>query len=145
MFGYVNGLLAEKGRNVYTTTRGATVSEAVREMNDKGVGALLVMDTTRVAGIFTERDVLRRIVDADRDPALTKVGEVMTRNPTTIDIGWRVQQAMELMTERRFRHLPVMEDGQLVGMVSIGDIMRWVTLSQETEIRAMSDYITGRG
>lgn len=144
MFGHVNGLLAEKGRNVYTTEKGATVAGAVREMNDKGVGALLVMDGRRIAGIFTERDVLRRIVDADRDPALTKVGEVMTRNPVCIDTSWRVQQAMELMTERRFRHLPVIEDGELVGMLSIGDILRWLTLTQESEIRAMSDYISGR-
>jgi CBS domain-containing protein len=144
MFGYVSALLAEKGRQVYTTRKSATVAEAVREMNDKGVGALVVTEAGRIVGMFTERDVLRRIVDADRDPALTKVAQVMTRNPVTIDIGARVDEAMAVMTERRFRHLPVMDHGEVVGMISIGDVMRWVTLSQEDQIRAMSDYITGR-
>ena len=71
MYGYVSSLVGEKGRQLYTVGRSATVSQAVREMNDKGIGALLVMDGSQVAGIFTERDVLRRVVDADRDPALT--------------------------------------------------------------------------
>jgi CBS domain-containing protein len=144
MFGYVSALLAEKGRQVYTTRKSATVAEAVREMNDKGVGALVVTEAGRIVGMFTERDVLRRIVDADRDPALTKVAQVMTRNPVTINIGARVDEAMAVMTERRFRHLPVMDHGEVAGMISIGDVMRWVTLSQEDQIRAMSDYITGR-
>jgi CBS domain-containing protein len=144
MFGYVSALLSEKGRQVYTTKKSAPVAEAVREMNDKGVGALVVMEAGRLVGIFTERDVLRRIVDADRDPALTKVAQVMTRDPFTIDIGARVDDAMATMTQRRFRHLPVVEQGEVVGMISIGDVLRWVTLSQEEQIKAMSDYITGR-
>ena len=144
MYGYVSSLVSEKGRQLYTVGRSATVSQAVREMNDKGIGALLVMDGTQVAGIFTERDVLRRVVDADRDPALTKVAAVMTRNPATIALSAHVSEAMSLMTERRFRHLPVMEDGAVVGMLSIGDILRWLTMQQEDEIRQMSAYITGQ-
>ena len=144
MYGYVSSLVGEKGRQVYTVVRTATVSQAVREMNDKGVGALLVMDGNRIAGIFTERDVLRRVVDADRDPALTKVAAVMTRNPATIEISALVGEAMNLMTDGRFRHLPVMEAGAVVGMLSIGDILRWLTLQQEDEIRQMSAYITGQ-
>ena len=80
MYGFVSSVLAEKGRQVYTIGRAETVSNAVREMNEKGVGGLLVMDGHRAVGIFTERDVLRRVVDADRDPALARVGEVMTRD-----------------------------------------------------------------
>ncbi len=144
MYGYVSNVLGEKGRQVYTVSRTATVAEAVREMNDKGIGALLVMDADRIAGIFTERDVLRRVVDADRDPALTKVAAVMTRNPTTILLTTHVREAMNLMTDRRFRHLPVIQDGTVVGMLSIGDIMRWLTMQQEDEIRQMSAYITGQ-
>lgn len=144
MFGYISALLSEKGRQIYTTRKSATVAEAVREMNDKGIGALVVMEAGRVVGMFTERDVLRRVVDADRDPALTKVAQVMSRNPAMIDIGARVDDAMNTMTSRRFRHLPVTDHGELVGMVSIGDVMRWVMLSQENEIRTMSDYIVGR-
>jgi CBS domain-containing protein len=144
MFGFVSSVLAEKGRQVYTTTKSATVSEAVAEMNEKGIGALLVMDGARPVGIFTERDVLVRIVDADMDPALTRVGQVMTPNPLTIRPDMHLDEAMALMTERRHRHLPVIQDGELVGMLSIGDIMRWMTLHQEDHIRQMTEYIMGR-
>jgi len=144
VYGFVNSVLAEKGRQVYTIPRTATVSEAVREMNEKGVGSLLVMGDRRPAGIFTERDVLRRVVDADHDPALTRVGEVMTRDIAIIDPAWHVEDAMRLMTDRRLRHLPVMDGDDLVGMISIGDLLRWVTINQEDHIRAMTEYINGR-
>lgn len=144
MYGFVSSVLAEKGRQVYTIQPAATVADAVRQMNEKGIGALLVVDGERPVGIFTERDVLRRVVDADRDPALTRVAEVMTRNPVTIGPDWHVEEAMQLMTSHRFRHLPVLEDGRLVGMISIGDLLRWVTIHQEDHIRQMTDYITGR-
>lgn len=143
MFGLVSSVLAEKGRHVYTVEKTATVAEAVREMNEKGVGALLVMEGRRPAGIFTERDVLRRVVDADKDPALLRVAEVMTRHLVMIAPNFRVEEAMELMTARRFRHLPVVEEGEVVGMLSSGDLMRWVTMDQEEHIRQMSAYING--
>jgi CBS domain-containing protein len=143
MFGLVSSVLAEKGRHVYTVEKTATVAEAVREMNEKGVGALLVMESRRPAGIFTERDVLRRVVDADKDPALLRVAEVMTRHLVMIAPNFRVEEAMELMTARRFRHLPVVEEGEVVGMLSSGDLMRWVTMDQEEHIRQMSAYING--
>ena len=144
MFGLVSSVLAEKGRHVYTVGKAATVAEAVREMNEKGVGALLVMDGHKPAGIFTERDVLRRIVDADRDPALIRVAEVMTRQLVTIGPESRIDEAMGIMTERRLRHLPVLDAGEVVGMVSSGDLMRWVTMNQEDSIRQMTEYINGR-
>lgn len=144
MFGLVSSVLAEKGRQVYTVGRGVTVAEAVREMNEKGVGALLVMDGRRPAGIFTERDVLRRIVDRDRDPAIIRVGDVMTRQLVTITPATRIEEAMALMTARRFRHLPVIEHDEVVGMLSSGDLMRWITINQEAYIQQMTNYITGR-
>ncbi len=98
----------------------------------------------RAVGIFTERDVLRRIVDADRDPALTRVGEVMTRDLAAIEPSWHVEDAMRLMTEKRLRHLPVMEADEVLGMISIGDLLRWVTINQEDHIRAMTEYINGQ-
>ena len=143
MFGLVSSVLAEKGKQVYTVERGATVAEAVRQMNEEGVGALLVVDHAKAVGIFTERDVLRRIVDADRDPALVHVAEVMTRELVTITAETRLEEAMAVMTERRFRHLPVMEAGEIIGMVSSGDLMRWVTINQEEYIRQVQEYITG--
>lgn len=144
MYGFVSSVLAEKGRQVYTIPRTASETVAVREMNEKGVGSLLVMGERRPAGIFTERDVLRRVVDVDRDPALTRVGEVMTRDIAIIDPAWHVEDAMRLMTERRLRHLPVVDGDEVVGMISIGDLLRWVTINQEDHIRAMTEYINGR-
>lgn len=144
MYGRVRDLLAEKGRQVYTIRKGATVCEAVREMNRKGVGALLVMADERPVGIFTERDVLRRVVDVDRDPELTKVVEVMTPDPVTVPSSTRVEEAMAEMTSRRFRHLPVVEGGEVVGLVSIGDIMRWVMMHMEDDLQHMTEYITGK-
>lgn len=144
MYGFVSSVLAEKGRHVYTIQPTASVADAVRQMNEKGIGALLVVDRHQPVGIFTERDVLRRVVDAGRDPALTRVAEVMTRNPISIGPDWHVEEAMQLMTSRRFRHLPVIHNGDLIGMISIGDLLRWVTIHQEDHIRQMTDYITGR-
>jgi len=145
MFGLVSSVLAEKGRQVYTVAKGISVAEAVREMNEKGIGALLVTEGRKPVGIFTERDVLRRVVDADRDPAFVHVSQVMTRNLLTISPDTRIEEAMTIMTERRLRHLPVIADAEVVGMVSSGDLMRWITINQEQYIQQMTDYITGRG
>jgi CBS domain-containing protein len=144
MYGSIQNLLAEKGRQVYTVRKSTPVIDAVRAMNQKGVGSLLVMDGDRAVGIFTERDVLRRIVDVDRDPAITRVVEVMTPDPQSVLPETRVSDAMDMMTSGRFRHLPVIQTGQVIGMVSIGDVMRWVTMYQQGHIEHMTDYIIGR-
>jgi CBS domain-containing protein len=137
-------VLGEKGRQVYTVAPEATVRQAVREMNDKGVGALLVVEEGHPVGIFTERDVLRRVVDEGRNPAVTQVSDVMTRDVLVVEPTTPVEQVMATMTERRIRHLPVVEGGKLAGMVSIGDLARWVSMNQEAHIQQMTDYITGR-
>jgi CBS domain-containing protein len=95
-------------------------------MNRKKVGAVLVMDGERLAGIFTERDVLTRVVGSDRNTELTLVVDVMAPDPVVVDLGMPVGDAMAMMTERRFRHLPVTEDGRVVGMVSMRDLIGWV-------------------
>ncbi len=143
MYGHVRAVLADKGRQVYTVSAKTTVREAVRVMNQNGVGALLVVDGERPVGMFSERDVLRRIVDAGRDPNTTRVAEVMTGNPVVVEPSTTVEQAMGIMTQRRCRHLPVVEAGRVTGMVSIGDLTRWVSLNQETHIQHLVDYITG--
>ena len=144
MPGFVSGILAHKGRSVFSIAPVATVRQAVREMNEHGVGALLVVLGGRPVGIFTERDVLRRVVDEGRDPDTTKVADVMTRDLVVVQPGDPVEEAMAVMTQRRCRHLPVVEDGQVVGMVSIGDLTRWVSQNHEVEIQHLVDYITGR-
>lgn len=143
MYGFVSEVLAEKGRQVYTVAPGTSVRQAVREMNEHGVGALLVVDGERPAGIFTERDVLRRVVDAGLDPGSTPVARVMTSDLLVLEPSATVEEAMAIMTQRRCRHLPVVEDGRVVGMVSIGDLTRRVSLEQDVHIRKLVDYITG--
>ena len=143
MYGYVSAVLSHKGRQVYTTSTTATVNEAVHLMNDKGVGALLVLHEGRAVGIFTERDVLRRVVDPGRHPSVTRVAAVMTPDPLMVPPSTRVEEAMALMTERRFRHLPIMENNEVIGIISIGDLMRIVSETQRQEIQRMAEYITG--
>lgn len=144
MYGHVSAVLAEKGAQVYTVAPTSTVRDAVREMNEKGVGALLVMVEEEPVGIFTERDVLRRVVDEGRSPQSTRVADVMTADLLVVEPGTPIEQVMATMTERRIRHLPVVEDGKLVGLISIGDVTRWVSVNQEAHIQQMTDYITGR-
>lgn len=144
MYGHVSALIADKGRQVYTISPATTVREAVREMNEKGVGALLVLVEDYPVGIFTERDVLRRVVDEGRNPQATRVADVMTTDVLVVEPTTPVEQVMATMTERRIRHLPVVDAGELVGMISIGDVTRWMSRNQEAHIQRMTDYITGR-
>ncbi len=144
MYGFISAVLADKGRNVYTVSPRATVQQAVREMNEKGIGALLVVDYDLPVGIFTERDVLSRVVGGGLDPGSTTLDAVMTRDLIVVEPTTSVEQAMAIMTMKRFRHLPVVDGGHVVGLVSIGDLTRWVSLNQEVEIQHLVDYITGR-
>lgn len=143
MYGNVQDVLRDKGTQVYTTGPRVSVRDAVRAMNEKGVGALLVMEAGRLVGIFTERDVLARVVDPGRAPGLTSVGEVMTRDVMTVTPDLPVSEAMEIMTLHRRRHLPVVHAGAVAGMISIGDLLRRVSVEQQAEIGKLTDYIRG--
>jgi CBS domain-containing protein len=143
VYGFVRDILAEKGSNVFATSPAATVRQAVREMNEHGVGGLLVVAEGTPVGMFTERDVMRRVVDAGLDPETTSVVGVMTRDVVVIRPTATVEEAMAVMTAHRFRHLPVVDEGKLVGLVSIGDVTRRVSLGQAAEIQHLVDYITG--
>ncbi|MBI5949204.1 MAG: CBS domain-containing protein [Chloroflexi bacterium] len=145
MHGFVSNVLGDKGSQVYAIAPSVTVRQAVAEMNEKGVGALLVVDRDeQPLGIFSERDVLRRVVGEGRDPLHTRVADVMTHDLIVVSPSTTVSEAMAVMTQSRCRHLPVMDSGRLAGMVSIGDLTRWVSLTQEVEIQHLVDYITGR-
>jgi len=104
----------------------AMVSECVKLMAGREIGSLVVMQGGAILGIFTERDALKRVLAAGLDPARTRVDAVMTRNPVCIPLSTSVGEAMRLITEKRFRHLPVVEDGKLLGLVSSGDLTRWL-------------------
>ena len=137
-------ILSQKSAAVTTVAPSATVSEAVRIMNQFRIGAVLVTDAGgRLVGIFTERDVLSRIVGRGLDPATTPVQAVMTMKLITTTPGGTVDEAMTIFMERRIRHLPVLDHGALAGMISIGDINRRLLEENRQEARHLRDYING--
>lgn len=140
----LKAILDFKGPAVHSIAPEVTVLEAVARMNEKGVGALLVTDGDRPVGMFTERDVLKRVVDARRDPASTKVAEVMSHELVVVHPEVTVEEAMAIMTERRCRHLPVIHGDDIVGIVSIGDLSRWMSRRQANHINDLMSYITGK-
>jgi CBS domain-containing protein len=139
----ITTLLEQKGGGVYTIPSTVTVAEAVQEMNMRKVGSVLVMNGLRLAGIFTERDVLRRVVGACLDPELTPIAKVMTVDVLTVEPSATVQAVMDIFTEKRCRHLPVMQAGRLVGVISIGDVSRWVANLHRAEAESLRQYIAG--
>lgn len=138
----IASVLEHKGDDVITVSPETTVLAAVRQMNDRRIGALLVVDRGRPVGIFTERDVLVRVISTGLDPEATPVGEVMTRNPVVIRSDATVAQAMVVITERRCRHLPVVDGTRLRGLISIGDLTSWVVRDQQRMIDDLHDYMT---
>jgi CBS domain-containing protein len=137
-------LLSRKGSSVHSVASLVSVADAVRVMNQHKVGSILILDQGRLAGIFTERDVLTRVVAAGRNPYVTPVDEVMTRQLVTIAPDATVEQVMEIFTTRRCRHLPVLSaGGALVGLISIGDISRWLVDSHQAEAQQLRQYIAG--
>ncbi|MDP3069903.1 MAG: CBS domain-containing protein [Opitutaceae bacterium] len=139
----ISAILDRKGRNVFSVLPAMTVTEAVAEMNRHRVGSVLVLDGGRLVGIFTERDVLRRVVGPAVDPMQTRVAEVMTSGVITIAPDATIEETMVLFTEKRCRHLPVMDQGRIVGAISIGDVTRWMADASRAEAEHLKNYITG--
>ncbi|MGC8915790.1 MAG: CBS domain-containing protein [Thermoanaerobaculum sp.] len=139
----IAAVLQEKGHKVFTIHPDETALEAASAMDRNNVGSVLVVDGERPVGIFSERDLMRRVVVAGKDPAKVKVREVMSREVTVVEPDTRVKEAMAIMTERRCRHLPVVAEGRIVGLVSIGDLVRWNSRDQAFQIRMLENYITG--
>lgn len=137
-------ILKEKGNQVHQTSPDATVLQAVEAMCATRVGAMLVCEGNVPVGMFTERDLMTRVILARRDPTVTKVAEVMSRDLVVIEPATRAEEAMAIMTERRCRHLPVLDEGKLAGVLSIGDLVRWLSRNQQFEIHRLTDYIVGK-
>jgi CBS domain-containing protein len=140
----LNKVLEQKGRQVYVTSPGQSVLDAIKSMQEKQVGALVVLDGGKPVGVFTERDVLNRVVACECNVAETSVADVMTKNLVVVCPDTTVQQAMAIVTEKRCRHLPVMDGDELVGVVSSGDLTHWLVRSQSFEIESLIRYITGQ-
>jgi CBS domain-containing protein len=139
----IRDVLRRKGEELYSVGPLATVIDAVNVMNDHHVGSVLVIEAGFPVGIFSERDVLVRVVAAHRDPRQTLVRDVMTTRLYTTSPDETLLDVMRLMTERRCRHVPVMEDERLLGLVSIGDITKATQHNLRQEVRELSSYIGG--
>ena len=127
---------------LHTLPPSATVAAAVHMMNQHKLGSILILQGDRLAGIFTERDVLTRVVGADRDPHTTLLDEVMTSQPVTVTPTAPVEAVMEIITARRVRRLPVVDDtGQVIGLISIGDLTRWLVDTHRAEAEHLRNYI----
>ena len=137
-------ILKEKGSKVYTVSPQATVFEALVIMADKRVGALVVMDGDRLVGMFSERDYARKVVLAGRSSREMKVHELMSSKVLTVEPQTTVDECMQHMTDKRCRHLPVVDGGKLVSIVSIGDLVNWVIKIQDLTIHELEDYISGQ-
>ncbi len=137
----VRQLLADKPAEVFAVAPDAPVIEAIRTMALHSIGAVLVLEGRRLAGILSERDYARKIVLQGRSSADTPVSAIMTAQVITVDADAAIGACMRLMTEHRIRHLPVLEDGDVVGVISIGDLVKAVIAGQQVELEQLQRYI----
>ncbi len=139
----VGQLLDRKGREVWSVTSTATVFEALELMADKDIGAVLVIDEGEMLGIFSERDYARKVILKGRSSKETLISELMTRVMFTVDNSKSMHDCMKIMTDNHIRHLPVLDNGAVVGIVTIGDAVKQIISSQEFTIQELEKYING--
>ena len=139
----ISALLRYKGATVWDISPEATVFDAIQLMADKNIGALPVVSHGKLAGIFTERDYTRKIALAGKTSKQTLVKEIITSDLITVAPEESVEECMRLMTEHRIRHLPVTQNDEMVGIISIGDLVNWIISAQDATISQMENYIGG--
>jgi CBS domain-containing protein len=140
----VSMLLRQKGSTVFSVPSDASVYSAVELMAERSVGALLVIDNGHLVGIISERDYARKVILEGRSSKDTFVREIMTPSPITVSCDTSVEEAMRIMTEKRTRHLPVINpDGHVAGILSIGDLVKWIVTVQDEAITHLEHYIAG--
>jgi CBS domain-containing protein len=137
-------VLASKGPDVWSIAPDATVYEAIALMAQRGVGALLVMEGDRLVGIVSERDYARKVILQDRSSRDTLVSTIMTKDVVSVRPDHSIEACMALMTEKRIRHLPVVDGEQVIGILSIGDLVKYIIADRELLIEQLEGYITGR-
>lgn len=139
----VKHLLDTKGRDIVCIAEDASVLEAITIMAERSIGSLLVMDGAVLQGIVTERDYARKVIVKGRSSKSTQVREIMTSDLCTASSDQTVNDCMTIMTERRIRHLPVIEDGEVIGLISIGDLVQAIISDQQEAIAQLEQYISG--
>lgn len=137
----VNDILNVKGREVVTVSPKSTVIDASRLMNRAGIGGVVVVESEKVVGIFTERDVLRRVVSDQRDPTKTLVSEVMTADVFTVRSDTPLDGCSSLITAKRIRHIPVVDDGGMRGIITSGDLLAYQVREQQDTIDYLNRYV----
>jgi CBS domain-containing protein len=141
----IGELLKTKGNQVWSITPDTSVLEALQLMTEKQIGALVVLDGGRIAGIFSERDFVHGVSIKERCIVNTTVMEYMTPKVFTVSPDQTVEDCMQLMTKEHFRHLPVVENGKLTGIVSIGDLVKEIISTEKSKTAMLENYIEGRG
>ena len=141
--GTVYDILHNKSGEILTTGLDGSVYDAIRLMGERNIGALVALENGEVVGVLSERDYSRKVVLQGRTSRDTKVGEIISRPVVTVSSRDSIEKCMQLMTNNRIRHLPVVDDGQLVGLVSMGDLVSWVMQSQRHTIEQLQGYIAG--
>jgi len=139
----IRQILADKGSEIWAVASNQTVFEAVQLMAIRRIGALLVMDDQKLTGIVSERDYAREVILQGRSSKDTPVSDIMTTDIITITPESRIEESLSLMTEHRVRHLPVLEQDQVVGVVSIGDLVKEIIKEQQSTIEQLENYIKG--
>jgi CBS domain-containing protein len=141
--GNISAILSQKSREIFSVSPDAMVLEAVTMMDEKNVGALLVMKDDKLVGMLSERDYTRKVMLRGKRSAETKVSEIMSTNLTVAHPNEGVEECLRVMTDKRFRHLPVLEGDKVVGVISIGDLVKYVISCQSAAIAHLENYISG--
>lgn len=144
VFDPVSFILRKKGTDVWSVPSDATVYDAMKMMADKDVGALLIIDGSQFVGVVSERDYARKVILQGRSSKDTAVRDIATDTLITISPECSVDQAMRIITTNRIRHLPVVCDGKVHGMISIGDLVQWISFAQDQTIEQLEHYIEGK-